>query len=165
MPVIFDRIVGMEIKITLVNFKDKEVLRALINDYQKGILKSEKPEEYKYLGSYWQKPDRYAYFIEVDGKIAGFVLVNNYNLVEMDAKNISEFYIKPEFRKKGVGKMSSKKVFDLFPGKWEVRELESNPTAQKFWRNVIAEYTDNNYKEVILDNEKWHGPVQTFNLL
>lgn len=155
----------MEIKISLVDIKDKEVLRALINDYQKEILKSENPEEYKYLDGYWQKSDRYPYFIEVDGEIAGFVLVNNYNLVEKDAMDLPEFYIKPGFRKKGIGKMSAKKVFDLFPGKWEVRELESNVLAQKFWRNVIAEYTDNNYKEVILDNEKWHGPVQTFNLL
>jgi len=152
----------MEIKITLVGIKDKEILRTLVNDYQKEIVKSENPEEYKYLDSYWQKPNRYPYFIEVDGKIAGFVLVNNYNLIEKDAKNVSEFYIKREFRKKSIGKMSAKKVFDLFPGKWEVRELESNTVAQKFWRNVIEEYTGNNYKEVILDNEKWHGPVQTF---
>jgi len=155
----------MGIKITLVGIKDKEVLKSLVNDYQGEILKSETPEEYKYLDSYWQKPNRYPYLIEVDGKIAGFVLVNNYNLVEKDAKNISEFYIGPEFRKKGIGKMSAKKVFDLFPGKWEVRELESNAVAQKFWRNVIAEYTGNNYKEVILNNEKWHGPVQTFDTI
>lgn len=155
----------MEINLLLVDIKDKELLKGLINDYQGEILKSEKPEEYKYLDSYWQKPDRYPYFIEVEGNIAGFVLVNSYNLVEKDAKNISEFYIKPEFRKKGIGLSSAKKVFDLFPGKWEVRELDSNTLAQKFWRKVIADYTDNNYKEVILDHEKWHGPVQTFELL
>lgn len=155
----------MEIKLSLVDIKNKEVLKSLINDYQSEIMKTETSEEYKYLDSYWQKPDRYPYFIEVDGKIAGFVLVNSYNLIEKDAKNISEFYIKPEFRKKRIGLSSAKKVFGLFPGKWEVRELESNILAQKFWRNVIAEYTGNNYEEVILDNEKWHGVVQTFEIV
>jgi len=155
----------MEIKLRLVDIKNKEALRAMINDYQGEILKSEAPEEYKYLDSYWQKPDRYPYFIEADEKIAGFVLVNKYNLIEKDAMNLTEFYIKPKFRKQDIGKISAKKVFDLFPGKWEVRELESNPFSQKFWRNVIAEYTGKNYKEVVLNNEKWHGPIQTFDTI
>lgn len=155
----------MEIKLVLVDVKDKKVLSDLISEYQREILKSEKVEEYKYLDSYWQKPNRHPYFIEVDNKVVGFVLVNDYSLVEKEAKNISEFYIKPEFRNKGIGKLSAKKVFDLFPGKWEIRELGDNNPAQQFWRNVINKYTNGNYHEILLNNEKWHGPVQTFGVI
>lgn len=155
----------MEIKLALVDIKDRKALVDLIKDYQKEILKTENPEEYKYLDSYWQKPDRYPYFINVDSKVVGFVLVNDHALLKEGAKNIAEFYIKQEFRKLGIGKLSAKKVFDLFPGKWEVRELEENIPARIFWRNVISEYTNGNYQETTINNNKWNGPVQTFNSL
>lgn len=152
----------MDVSLQLININDKPILRELIKNYQKEILNSEKVGEYKYLDSYWQKPDRYPYFINVEGKVSGFVLINSYNLIEKDAKNISEFYIKKEFRSKGIGKAAAIRSFELFPGKWEVRELKENEQAQKFWRKVIKEYTNNKFNETSLSSEKWDGPIQTF---
>jgi predicted acetyltransferase len=90
------------------------------------------------------------------------VLVNGHTLVNKDGKNIAELYVKKEFRKNGIGKMISFRVFDLFKGNWEVRQIKENILAQKFWKKVIGEYTNNNYQEIILDDENWCGFVQTF---
>lgn len=153
----------MNIELRLVETKDKPILKQLLEDYEKELLNSDSVEEYKYLDSYWEKSDRYPYFIEVDDRVAGFVLINNYNLVEKSAKNIAEFYIKKDFRKLGIGKNAATKAFEMFPGAWEVRELRSNVPAQNFWRKVIGGYTNGKYKEIDLNNEKWNGFVQTFN--
>lgn len=155
----------MNIDLQPVDIKDKPVLIKLLTDYQKEILNLDSVGKYKYLDTYWGREDRWPFFILVDGVTAGFVLVNSYNIIEKDAKNIAEFYVKEEFRHKGVGRLAARKIFDLFPGKWEVRELKENLQAVKFWQNVIGEYTKNNFQEFVIDSEKWNGPVQVFNTL
>jgi predicted acetyltransferase len=152
----------MKILLIPVDTKEKEILSDLIQEYQKEILKQENIEEYKYLDSYWRDTTRHPYFIKVDEAIAGFVLVNKYSLAEKEANSISEFYIRKEFRNKGIGKQVAFKTFDQFRGKWEVRELNENVTAQEFWRKVINEYTNGNFKEAVLNNKDWQGPVQIF---
>lgn len=155
----------MDIKLQLVEMKDKPILKRLLNDYEKEIQSSDSVEEYKYLDSYWEKSDRYPYFIEVDGSIAGFILINSHNIIKRGAKNIAEFYVKQSFRKQGIGKNAAIRAFKLFPGSWEVRELRSNVSAQSFWRKVVSEYTKGKYKETDLSSDKWDGFVQTFDTL
>jgi len=82
--------------------------------------------------------------------------------VEKEAKNISEFYIKKEFRNKRIGREAALKIFEIFEGKWEVREIKENPTAHQFWLKVIGEYTQGNFKEIEMNNEKWQGWTQIF---
>jgi predicted acetyltransferase len=67
-----------------------------------------------------------------------------------------------KYRRQGIGKRAAFDVFDRFPGKWEIRQIQPNVTAQKFWKNVIGEYTKNRFEETCLDNDSWHGPVQSF---
>ncbi|MFA5026030.1 MAG: GNAT family N-acetyltransferase [Candidatus Shapirobacteria bacterium] len=151
----------MEIEIKAIEIKDKEILRKMIEIYEKEIS-GEDAGEYKYFDSYWEKKNRWPFFIMVDKKIAGFVLVNEYNLVELTAKDLSEFYIKKEYRHQRIGLKAANKVFDMFLGKWEIREIVENPKARQFWLKVIDEYTRGNFKEVTMDNDKWHGWIQTF---
>ncbi len=151
-----------EINLNLININDKEILRNLIKEYEKELLNIENPEEYKYLNSYWGKEDRFPYFINVDNKIAGFILVNGHTLINKDGKNIAEFYIKKEFRNKGIGKLAAFKVFDKFKGNWETRQIKENISAQNFWRKVVSEYTKNNFQEIFLNNKDWCGSVQFF---
>jgi predicted acetyltransferase len=90
----------MEVELELINIKDKWVLKKMLWDYEREMV-GDKAEEYKYLDSYWKKPNRFPYFIKVDGKIAGFTLINSYLLVLTEGKTISEFYVKKEYRKNG----------------------------------------------------------------
>ncbi len=66
------------------------------------------------------------------------------------------------YRRQGVGKRVAFAVFDRFPGRWEVRQIQANLPGQRFWKDVIAEYTRNRFEETVLDNEAWRGPVQSF---
>jgi len=151
----------MEVKLELIDIKDKEILRDMLWDYEREMV-GNKAEEYKYLDSYWEKSNRFPYFIKADDEIAGFALVNEHTLLESGAKNLSEFYIKPEYRGFGIGRKAAFLVWDLFPGKWEGRQIRENPKAHTFWLKVKGEYTNNNFNEVEMDNDKWNGWIQTF---
>lgn len=151
----------MNIEIRSVEIKEKEILRKMLEEYEREIS-PESNGEYKYFDSYWENDNRWPFFIIVDKEIAGFVLVNEHCLVNTGAKNMSEFYIKKEYRKQRIGLQAAFIVFDKFLGKWEVREIIENPKAHEFWLKVIDEYTDGKYEEVVMDNEKWRGWVQSF---
>jgi predicted acetyltransferase len=124
---------------------------------------------YAYLDLYWTEPERHPFLIRVDGKLAGFALVRQASsLVEgapssgETCMHMAEFFILRKYRRQGVGALAAWKLFDRFPGRWEVYEIAENAAAQDFWRKAIGEYTGENYREFILDQQEWRGPVQVF---
>ncbi|MCI8668988.1 MAG: GNAT family N-acetyltransferase [Lachnospiraceae bacterium] len=102
---------------------------------------------YSHIDDYWNEEGRYPFFIRVDGKLAGLVLVRScceYSQLS-NPHNIAEFFIMKKYRKQGVGKNVAMKIFDMFPGGWEISQWTTNLPAQNFWRKVIDEYTNGNY--------------------
>ena len=116
------------------------------------------------LDRYWKEPGRYPLLIYVDGKIAGFALVAYRSVVSRNTKArwIAEFFVMRKYRRRGIGKRVAFEVFNRYPGSWEVGQIPQNVPALKFWRRVIGEYTRDNYREIVLDNETWRGTVQIF---
>lgn len=119
---------------------------------------------YPYFDNYWSDSDRHPFYIMVDGKIAGFVLIGGWTVLpeNEEAISIAEFFVMRVYRRRGVGKLAATKAFEMFPGRWEVRETKHNLPAQKFWRGLINEYMSGAYVDKMLDNEKWRGPIQSF---
>ena len=119
---------------------------------------------YQYLEHYWYEPNRFPFLIYCDGKLAGLALVNSHTVLleQGKARSIAEFFVMGKYRRQGVGKRAAFNIFDRFPGKWEVGEMQANTTSHQFWRAVIGEYTDGKFSETSLNNPSWHGPVQTF---
>lgn len=117
---------------------------------------------YPYLDFYWIEPIRTAFIVTVDGKLAGFVLVNDIVFIPGNERSIAEFFIMRKYRRQGVGAWVATAVFNKFPAKWEVRVNAPNLPAKKFWQQTIAEYTHNQFEEIALDNDDWQGPVYCF---
>ncbi|MCP4712667.1 MAG: GNAT family N-acetyltransferase, partial [Planctomycetes bacterium] len=61
---------------------------------------------YTYFDYYWTEEGRVPFFIRVDGKLAGFVLVNEYCYLvkEPGTKSIAEFFVMRKYRRQGIGK-------------------------------------------------------------
>ena len=59
---------------------------------------------------------------------------------------IAEFCILPKYRRMGVGRAALFQIFDRIHGKWHLKMHPHNTVAKKFWCNVIAEYTNGNYR-------------------
>ncbi|MEP7052984.1 MAG: GNAT family N-acetyltransferase [Pseudomonadota bacterium] len=116
------------------------------------------------LEPYWQDPFRHPFLARVAGQHAGFALVHQRSYLTADPAvcDIAEFFVLRKYRRRGVGAALARQVFELFKGRWEVRQLASNGAATQFWRAVIAGYTDGRFVETTWDNERWRGPVQEF---
>ena len=116
------------------------------------------------LDSYWLESDRYPFLIFADHAVAGFALVNSYTCLEENdgARSIAEFFVMRGHRRSGVGRLAARRIFDMFPGKWEVRQTSRNIAGQRFWRTVTEEYSNGRFTEITLDNDKWKGPIQSF---
>jgi predicted acetyltransferase len=93
---------------------------------------------YPDLPLYWNEADRYPFLVKVDGRLAGFVFVKRSSKVW----DIAEFFVARAYRRKGIGMKVAHDVWRRFPGPWEVRVMESNRTALKFWERSIAAFND-----------------------
>lgn len=102
----------------------------------------------------WTDSDRHARIIKVNGEVAGFAIVLRFANADYD---IEQFFVLRKFRRQGVGRLAALALFQEFTGKWTVEQITENPTAQVFWRSVIAEFTDGHYTDSGGDD-----PVQNF---
>lgn len=144
----------MDIRIEPIRIEQKSVFVQMMElyNYDFSVFSGNDINEYGYFGypridDYWNEEGRYPFFIRVDGKLAGLVLVRScceYTNLE-NPHNIAEFFVMQKYRRTGVGKAAAMKVFDLFPGGWEVSQWTCNLPAQSFWKHVVAEYTHGKY--------------------
>jgi predicted acetyltransferase len=114
--------------------------------------------------TYQPEPWRHAYLVRVDGRLAGFAILDEKSRItgNRDVMDVAEFFVMRKFRRKGVGAAAAMQAFDLFPRKWEVRQTAKNVAATAFWRRTIARYTGGHFEEVVFDDERWRGPMQSF---
>ncbi len=105
---------------------------------------------YEYLDCYFEEERRFPYFIKVDGKLAGFILISDYPEVTEENTDycLSEFFIMNKYRRKGYGKEAVFKVLDMHRGKWQLKRHPHNIASVHFWNKVINEYTKGNYRLV-----------------
>lgn len=108
----------------------------------------------KYTNLYWKEDKRYPYLLKYNNEIIGFTLVR-FN--EEGYYEIGEFFVLDKYRKLGAGKYMAYQMFNKYHGKWEIRILLKNKKAQDFWRKVIKEYTNNNFKETLIRNNSRHA--------
>jgi predicted acetyltransferase len=108
----------------------------------------------------WLTPGRHAFLVRVDGELAGCVLVKPAADDWSDAPSrvLEEFFVMRKFRRRGVGREVTRRLFDRLPGRWSLNQTQHNYTAQAFWRTVLAEYTGGRVDEVVIDGR----PTQTF---
>ena len=136
----------------IIKSKDKEKLYKLLqfalydgSQYIDNILNDDCSFDYKWFNNYFTDSDRDAYIIKYKNKIAGCVFVNENLKFHKTGKCIAEFLILPSYRRLHLGKKVAYDIFNKYPGEWEVQPMENNPVAYNFWKNIIKEYTNNNY--------------------
>jgi len=98
---------------------------------------------------YWQNDGKHvAYFIEVDKKLAGFVMVADASTVG-DRKTdfmIDEFFVMYKYRRLGIGKQAFFDVLKKHRGRWQVYYHPKNTPAVSFWEKAINEFTRGEYE-------------------
>jgi len=161
-------------KIDLVEVPEskKSVLRQLVELYEYELSPYTGYElneygyfGYRYLDNYWTEADRFVYFIMVEEKIAGFVMVNSYCEASKDpnAKTIAEFFVMKTFRRQRIGKAAAEKIFELFPGTWEIHQYLENKKSLAFWEKVVGEHMSKNFEKKVMITEDGKQQVILFN--
>lgn len=113
--------------------------------------------------SFWTGGKHRSFFITVGGKLAGFVIVGEQShFGGPGTRQISEFFVLRGYRRRGVGARAATRVFDMFPGRWEVIQLTRNVEAQAFWRAVIGRYTGGRFEDIEQPEHEWAGRLQFF---
>lgn len=148
----------IEIKLIPALKKDKKIIQNLgrfyVYDMSRycGFLKGwETPENGLYacrdLSSYWSEPNRYPFLIKIHDELAGFVLVNKMGSLPKIDWNMGEFFLISKFQGKGIGREIAKRVFDQFPGIWEVMQIPENRGAVSFWEKVVDHYSKGHFQK------------------
>jgi predicted acetyltransferase len=161
----------MDVQLVEVPEAGKPVLRHLLELYQHDFSEYDGADvnehgtyDYTYLDHYWTEKGRDAFFIRVDGRLAGLVLVNSYCYLrrEPGARSIAEFFVMRKYRRRGVGRWAATQVFERFPGQWEVIQHGANRPSYLFWETVIGAYTGGRYEKGPVTTEDWDGQAITF---
>jgi len=93
---------------------------------------------YPYFDVYWSEPGRHAFMIQHSEQIIGFAFVRDRLSTGSSFHRISEFYIKPENRRLGLGRQAVIEIWRRFPGDWQFEVLSRNRAAVRFWTSCIA---------------------------
>ena len=147
----------MKVTLAPISINSKTKLEAYLKEYLQEITPGS-DGKYKYLHEYWNKPNHFPYWIKVNDQVAGFVLINDYTVGPNNVLSISEFYIGPKYRGKDVGSKAVELALALKPGKWEIRVLKDNVSAQQFWEKVLSKHV-NDLKRLDMNTEKWQGKI------
>jgi predicted acetyltransferase len=114
---------------------------------------------YKDLPSYWREPGRHPFLVRMDGNLAGLILVKKGSAISGDESvwDMTEFFVVRAYRRQGIGTEMAHRVWRLFPGCWEVRVLESNLSANRFWDHVITKYAGDSSHSVRIEKggQQW----------
>ena len=158
-----------DITFRVAEWSDKLVLRQLLELYQYDMTDFWPQDlnahgEFGFVGveRYLRNPRLRAYFFLVDGKYAGFGLVDPDVSLPANEFWMGQFFVMKKYRRLGVGRQGARFIFDQFPGKWEIGQMPLNKPARSFWLRTIAEYTNGNFVEHELHDERWDGYLQCF---
>jgi len=160
---------SLDLQITRAERPDHEPLRRMVELYMHDFSEfdGEDLDEhglfgYSSLDYYWHEPAHYAYIFRVNGRFAGFALVNDDVIHSENQFWMAEFFVLRKYRKAGIGRAAAQYIFDAHPGRWEVGQRNVNASSTVFWRSVILAYTDGQLQEISLDNDEWQGTVHIF---
>jgi len=118
---------------------------------------------YEGLDSYWREDGWIPLTVEADGRLAGFVLVNQWSALDRLLDHaVAEFFVLRKYRRIGVGSRATRALFERWPGRWEVAVARYNKPALCFWRTAIRAAVDGSVEEYAGDFDRQIGTVLCF---
>lgn len=96
---------------------------------------------YGHFEEYFSDPQRQAFLIYKDSKLAGFAMINPYSNINGSPDYVmAEFTVFPVYRRQNIATRAAKLLFENCRGKWEIKYNEKNDKAKQFWTKITADY-------------------------
>ena len=98
---------------------------------------------YADLPRYWREIDLHPFLVRIDGRWGGFALVRKGSEFSGNAGvwDMVEFFVVRRYRRMGIGTRIAGEIWRRFPGRWEIRAMQANDSARRFWKRAIEEFT------------------------
>ena len=110
--------------------------------------------EDEFLAGWFADRASHPFVILEHGTRVGFALVTA--AIGGPRHRLSEFFVVPAARRRGIGSGAATLLFSRFSGEWEIIEDEHNRAALAFWRRVITTLTGGRYREMRAAGEVRH---------
>jgi predicted acetyltransferase len=110
---------------------------------------------YKSLPLYWSESNRHPFLIRFDGKLAGLALVKRGSEISdnQEVWDMAQFFVLRGCRRQRIGTLAAQEVWRRFPGLWEVRVMQSNPSAAFFWKRAISDFIRESIQPVRIEKD------------
>jgi predicted acetyltransferase len=118
------------------------------------------------LGAWWQAPDHIPLLLRVDGKLAGFALLNAtaHSGATVD-RNMAEFFVVRKYRRAGIGTAAAHAIFSRYPGRWEAAVMRANTGARRFWEACITSHPALTHLDIAEQGDfVWDGAILRFEI-
>ena len=132
----------MTFSIKPATIEQKQIIYALIQPYLDELshFPDQNPDPkdgngvylYPDLDAYWQEAARYPYLLYSNSKIAGFALVR----LDGEHWEMAEFYVLPEFRRRGLAMTCATEIFKRHPGEWRIGFNKHNQPSRALWQKL-----------------------------
>jgi len=122
-------------------------------------------DPYPDLADYWKKPEHWPFLIDVDGRTAGFALLNTHSHLTGShvERNMAEFFVARKHRRRGVALKAVHQILRQHPGQWEIAVAERNVAAKMFWPKAIESALGISDLHLVEgDGDRWRGPIWRF---
>ena len=74
--------------------------------------------EYRYLKDYWSDNNRFPFTLWANCELVGFAFVRRIEEEQPATFQVAEFFIKPKYRRCGIGRAAVVNIWQKFPGRW-----------------------------------------------
>jgi predicted acetyltransferase len=134
---------ALQVELRRIAAHEKPRLRAALRRYLAELpatgcrLPAPAGLDYPYLPAYWVEASRIPYWIVADGRIVGFVLVNDHVYRRGSEFSVAEFYVEPAWRRRGAGFRAVRRLLMDHPGTWEVPVAADAAGAVAFWDRTL----------------------------
>jgi predicted acetyltransferase len=110
---------------------------------------------YKSLPLYWSESNRHPFLIRFDGRLAGLALVKRGSEISdnQEVWDMAEFFVLRGCRRRRIGTLAAQEVWRRFPGLWEIRVMQSNPSATFFWKHAISDFMCESIQPVRIEKD------------
>ena len=160
----------MNVTLQKVLEKDKIILRNLYSLYLHDLstytstldIGEDGFFEYEEIEMFWKIEGMSPYFIHLDEKIVGFILLLERPFLSKERDcGVNDIFILNKYKGKGIGRLALKKLFQEKQGKYFVVELAANTPAVSFLKKILHEF-QLEYEErmEVIDGEKCY--IQKF---
>jgi predicted acetyltransferase len=115
------------------------------------VLSAGNPHQDEIFANWFSNDQSHPLLILKGRDAVGFALVTRPRIPAAGEKTanyrMSEFFVRNQHRRAGIGRDAATLIFDRFAGEWEIVEYMRHPGSVAFWRHVITRYCAGHYTE------------------